>query len=474
MKELPYDKYNPYSIEEYAKKLLNKSLRDLLQNDEALDLVIKGKGTLGQLIEEFYFFYKPNSHAGPDFPDAGLELKTTPLLNDKTKVFKAKERLVFNIINYEEEYKRQFVDSSFWKKNQLILLMFYLHEHESIDIDLIFKLIRLFRFPAVDLKIIKDDWEIIKAKIKSGLAHELSEGDTFYLGACTKGANNIPTRKQPFSSILARQRAYSLKPKYVNIIIQKTLAGDVLVDETEEYRRIFGSTHIADPLAKYSKIGRYGTLSPIIKSIDDYREDETFEQYVIRHFEPYYGLQEDELLTKLDLKDSNAKQKAFNIAKAILKVNGKQIEEFEKAEVELKTIRLESSGGLKESMSFPQIKFKQIVKEEWEESELFERLSRKFFFVIFRKSKSGRPILEKVQFWNMPWNDLEKMHKIWLKTKAKIQAGDFTDFIKISDNLIGHVRPKGTNANDLMETELGTYEKKKAFWLSASYIKSII
>ena len=28
-----------------------------------------------------------------------------------------------------------------------------------------------------------------RAKIAEGKAHELSEGDTFYLGACTKGAN---------------------------------------------------------------------------------------------------------------------------------------------------------------------------------------------------------------------------------------------------------------------------------------------
>jgi DNA mismatch repair protein MutH len=195
---------------------------------------------------------------------------------------------------------------------------------------------------------------------------------------------------------------------------------------------------------------------------------------VLRLFRPYYGHTEQKLFLELDLKGTKAKNRYYNLAKAILKVNGDKIEEFEKADIELKTIRLEYNGNLKESMSFPQIKYKHIIHEDWEDSELFDTLSRKFFFVIFRKNKSGEPILEKVKFWNMPWNDLEGMNNIWYDTKAKIQTGEFDNFVKISDGLVGHVRPKGRDANDLMETELGTFEKKKSFWLNASYIKSII
>jgi DNA mismatch repair protein MutH len=473
MKELLYNKLDPYSIEAYAKKLLNSSLRDVLDDTAALELIVKGKGSLGQLIEEFYFYYKPNSIAGPDFLEAGLELKTTPLLY-KGNTLRAKERLVFNIINYEEEPKKEFLESSFWKKNNLLLLMFYLHEKESLDIDLVFKIIRLFRFPAVDLKIIKDDWEYLKAKIKAGLAHEISEGDTFYLGACTKGANSSSTRTQPFSNIPAKQRAYSLKPKYLNALIEKTLEGDELIDQTEDYQKVLNSFLVADPLAKYSYIDKYGRLSPIIKNVDDFEVGETFEDVVMRLFKPYYGFKEQELFSELGLNETKAKSRYYNLAKAVLKVNGDQIEEFEKADIELKTVQLEYNGNLKESMSFPQIKFRQIVDEEWEESELFETLSRKFFFVVFRRNLKSESILEKVKFWNMPWKDLEIMHNIWYDTKVKIQSGDFENFIKLSDKLVGHVRPKGKNAADLMETSMGTFEKKKAFWLNAEYIKEAI
>jgi len=37
------------------------------------------------------------------------------------------------------------------------------------------------------LNVINRYWEIITNKIKNGKAQELSEGDTFYLVACTKG-----------------------------------------------------------------------------------------------------------------------------------------------------------------------------------------------------------------------------------------------------------------------------------------------
>jgi DNA mismatch repair protein MutH len=62
-----------------------------------------------------------------------VELKTTPI-KETSKGLISKERLVFNIINYDEEHKLTFGTSSFWKKNQLLLLMFYLFENKKLDI----------------------------------------------------------------------------------------------------------------------------------------------------------------------------------------------------------------------------------------------------------------------------------------------------------------------------------------------------
>jgi len=69
---------SPESIIDYAKKLKNQTLR------QACGLEIekhdyKGKGNFGQILEKYYFGYEPNSNAEPDFKEAGLELKSTPL-----------------------------------------------------------------------------------------------------------------------------------------------------------------------------------------------------------------------------------------------------------------------------------------------------------------------------------------------------------------------------------------------------------
>ena len=73
--KLPYNPDDKNSIIAYAKKLKGKALCDVCD----IDLIknnLKGKGHYGQILEEFYFFYKPNSDSEPDFPLAKLELKS--------------------------------------------------------------------------------------------------------------------------------------------------------------------------------------------------------------------------------------------------------------------------------------------------------------------------------------------------------------------------------------------------------------
>ncbi|HJS01314.1 MAG TPA: MutH/Sau3AI family endonuclease, partial [Flavobacterium sp.] len=327
---LPYDDSDINSIIEYASLLINKSLSTALLS-ENLEKVYKGKGGFGQKVEKLYFKYEPNSNPEPDFFKVGIELKTAPLKKIK-KGLTSKERLVFNIIDYEKEHLLTFKTSSFWKKNQLLLLMFYLYEEEKLDIDYIFKIIRLWQFPAKDLKIIKDDWSKIISKIKDGKAHEISEGETLYLGACTKGANNKSLRKQPFSSIMAMQRAFSLKSKYLNFIIEKSIANEEIKIDYDEYDIILNEDNLfSEPKATYKRLN-LKELEPIVKSISEYNEGETFEDLVINRFTPFIGLTETQIIDKLNIKETNAKNRTNLLCKAILGIKNKKIEEFEKAD----------------------------------------------------------------------------------------------------------------------------------------------
>src|SRR5690606_23026335 len=377
-----------------------------------------------------YFNYRPNSIAEPDFLEAELELKTTPL-KKISRGLVSKERLVFNIINFEEEYKLSFVESSFWKKNKLLLLIFYLHEQEKIDIDYVYKIVRLWRYPITDLKIIIDDWKTIVSEIKAGKAHEISEGDTLYLGACTKGSTAEKSkRKQPFSDVLAPQRAFSLKSKYLNFIIERSLKGDFeLPVINDEYIRV-----LRGQKERFKHNGEEGVIpsenhEAVIKDISEYKEGQTFEDVIIEKFEKYYGYSEEEIVKTFNLEvNLRAKNKNYVLARAILGVTKEKIEEFEKAEIELKTIRLEENGVLRESMSFAQIKFLEIVEEEWEESHLFTTLTKRFFFVIFKKDKHKVSRLKSVKFWTMPYRDLLIAEEFWTDTKEKIIDGNYNQF----------------------------------------------
>lgn len=85
----------------------------------------KNKGGIGQIIEEGLFHMAPNSRAEADFANLNLELKVTGIkTNVKQTSFSAKERLVLNIIDYMEEYKRTFEESSLWHKNKKFCLCF--------------------------------------------------------------------------------------------------------------------------------------------------------------------------------------------------------------------------------------------------------------------------------------------------------------------------------------------------------------
>lgn len=471
---MEYDKSDAKSIEAHARRLIGKSLAEAL-GTRLLKYNQASRGKLGNLLEEHYFCYEPNATSGPDFPLAGVELKNTPLKKIKRGLV-SKERLVLNIINYLEEHKYTFATSSFWRKNSLLLLLFYIDDGKSDVVDLKFNLARLWRFPPEDLKIIKDDWTKIVGKILDGKAHEISEGDTLYLGACTKGANSQSLRDQPFNSIRAMQRAFSIKSKYLNYIIEQSQHGESSpVEPYAEYDIILADEIVPSKTKSSTKTVGVADAEPAVKGLDEYQDGETFEDLIERRFKPFYGRTETDLFTSYRL-NTKSKQKYSDLARNILGVKKRNIAEFEKAGIVMKTIRRQFGGSIKESMSFEQIKFNEIVHEEWDTSVWHEILTKRFLFVILRETSKGskKYQLERIMFWTMPVADLEVAKQFWLDTQGKITNGIYDDFIKIKDDRICHVRPKGTDSKDMMKTPQNTLEKKKCYWLNSSYIRKQI
>ena len=95
--QLPYDIASAESIFEYSKGLLGKTLRDFVWEDYVPK---KGKGGLGQMVENIYFLLETNNNPEADFSKAGMELKCTPLKKGDKEELLIKERLVCNMINF--------------------------------------------------------------------------------------------------------------------------------------------------------------------------------------------------------------------------------------------------------------------------------------------------------------------------------------------------------------------------------------
>ena len=176
----------------------------------------------------------------------------------------------------------------------------------------------------------------------------------------------------------------------------------------------------------------------------------------------------------------------------------KSVEEFEKANIQLKTIRLKSDGTPKESMSFPSFKFRELVNESWVDSDFFDLLdSKKFCFAVFQcgnKECSGARVFKGFYLWNMPQSDISKAAKTWRLTKSLVRSGTIvkelketkkgvvrrTHFPAQKGTEVAHVRPHAQNAADVYPLPTAdqltgvTEYTKHCFWLNADYLKMVI
>ena len=449
--------YNRQEIELISKSAIGKSVNDIL-NEEVITIEDKeaNKGGLGQLVEKYLFGMDNNSDSEPDFMPAGIELKVTPYKKIKGGKLSAKERLVLNIIDYMNEYKNEFKSSHFWYKNNKIQLLWYLWETNKDKKDLIITNEELFELEKnEDLKQIEEDWKFITQKIKDGKAHEISEADTMYLGACSKGANASSTRKQPFNDIPAMQRAFCFKNSYMTQLVRKY-------------------------------IGDYSNVEKILKGTTN-----AFNEFVNDIINKYKDKTQQELMNEFSI-ESNAKNINNMLISRMFNVKSKlsETEEFQKAKIIPKTIRIEENGRIKESISFPYFKYTDIINQDWETSDLREELeTTKYMFFIFKKSGNDY-IFKGIKLWNMPEFDIEtSVMEMWKSTYNTIKSGNIiksitngirkTNFVGMSENNVCHVRPHGRDSRDVCKlpvadklTGVNEYTKH-CFWINNTYIKEI-
>lgn len=464
---LPYNNKDITSIFNYSKQLVNRCLRDFVPDADEH----KGKGGLGQLVEELFFKYDINSRQEADFAFVNAELKCTPLKKSaQNEDLLIKERLACSMINYTEDWNKSFEQSHFYRKCLIMLIMFYLHQSNVSKLDLHFLFAVLWKIPEKDLLIIRKDYETIISKIRNGKAETLSEGDTMYLGACRKGQKGDSLMVQHGSDIGAPRRAWSLKTTYMRIVL----------DEVKK-NNVDGA---------YCNYDIKPTELEELISVDELKSH-SVDDVLKGRFAPYVGLGYSEICKKLDINPITAKSKYFVIANAI--ASNKKIgnvnlsEEFVKSGLTMKTIRINKNGKIKESMSFENIDYQEVYDcDEWTDSRLYELFTSRFMFVIFKETDNLLSLpngkteseykLDKVAFWTMPQADLNVAMQYWENIRQCVKDDHISPeyFWGIKDNRDFHVRPKATLAKDMVDTPNGTKAKKYCYWFNAKYVKNII
>lgn len=506
------------SIEEvhlHAKKAVNKKVKEIVNPDTVANYNPKNKGWVGNSIESDWFGIPNNSKKEADFPNLNLELKVTPIRHTKNG-WSAKERLVLNIFDFHDEYKRTFDKASFIEKANLMELMYYEFVKDTNAPEFSIKAATLFNLrdlPEEDKLIIEQDWNLIIDKINEGKAEELSDSLTKYLGATTKGSKtekNMTT--QPFSDAKAHRRSFTLKGSYMTELARKIMSGKY--KEPSEYLIHEDKSIVAEPALDYQ------SPEPIIKDIEQLKF-KTFEEIIIEQFEPFIHMSKKKLGKKFNVKipKKNDKASTPKLAKKMLNLNTdiENSDEFRKAGISVKTITVDSKQSKKPSNKRKTTEpfklqnyfnFQDIVETEWEDSDLCEYLtSAKFLLVIFEETSNDEELFKGVKFWRMPSSDLNGLvYDTWKRTIDTLNQGVTLEYIprnnkkgyivennlpSIKDKTILHVRPdsrvssyidntyslrlpspaKWVNRPSDKEDSLSDYYMtKQAFWLNPSYM----
>ena len=474
----PYDPDDRESVMSHARKLEGRTLREainalvplkelgVVMEEAAKYCTGKAKGKFGNAIEAGHFYYKPNSDKEPDLGWA--ELKCTGLKRVKsgrsTKL-SAKERLVICMINFgggdqEEEksiLKETFDTSHAKKKLNSLVLVFYEYAKGTAVLDLKVLLVDHWMPDATELRMIREDWELIKSYVKAGDAHLISESLTNILGACTKGAKGTDRVKQANNKEKAKPRAFALKQAFVTQIYER------LVNQRSGGKVPEPEIHL-DGMNLYRKAkGR-------------------FEDFVTKRLNKYAGMTTVQICGELGItgkfesKDKHARRMRKFLNKILSGSQDQEsdnLAEFKNTGLQIKTVRLKANGMPAEAVSFPRFIYEELAEEDtWEDSELYGMLTSRFLFIVLREMGKGRdPVFERAVFHSLTEADLEDAEPAWRLAVEKARERVYEEMPGQKTNRVIHVRPHDSKARYGKDPSI---EKHRCFWLNQRYIQSIL
>lgn len=482
------------SIEEVTKLLASVNGKSFREIDKTGRLDKPGnKGSLGSVLEESVLGYRINSDPEPDIVAGGIpwELKVTPLrhyarISSKGGSFdlRAKERLVIDIINYLNLPAERFDDSTFWRKAKNIIIVYYIDDrkdrkHEPREDCRIYRTV-LLSYSSQELATIREDWQSIHDKVASGHADTLSESDTNYLAACTKGSTAATSfRDAPAPQgvgeglIKAKQRAFSYKSSYMSVLAERLLGMDM---------------------------GERLELSA----------DQSLNDFVTERTSRYIGMTCRQIASEIagcNLPKETSNDYRPSLLRMMLGIRGKKIEDVEQFKAagvtQIKAVeRFETDDSVghpmpKQHMSFPFITPEQWLEladpgVQWQDSFMYRLFEENRMLVCsFRNGgtfahphDSMEDVFEGSFLWNMPEADIEQYVKpVWERVhqlmvdREPLHYGERRGSNLLPGpkfNRVCHLRPHGRNGSDRTELPNGERITKQSVWLDREYIGGII
>jgi DNA mismatch repair protein MutH len=401
---------------------------------EALEAV-HGKGEAGGAVEAF-FGIPPNSISDADFPGAGIELKVVPVVAGPSGL-RVKERTVVSMIDYVHLASETW-ETAHVRRKLHILFVFFEHLYGVPKRDFPILHVALWKPTGQVEDQIKQDWERVHAKVLAGSATELSEADGLVLGPCTKGADSRSLRKQPFSDVMAKSRAFALKPSFTMALYRET-----------------ARPHVDD-----QRLAEVASLERLLSNFSRF-EDRTVA----------------DVGAEVGVVASGAKDHAARVVQqAVFAASPIPDEELR----ETLTVRMSPVGPdlmPYEAMSFPAFRHEELIDEDWQDSDLLARIEQMLIVQVARgtrKTPLPEGVIHHPVFWRPSADQLATIERDWTAFRDLIRAGKAGDLPTETQTTAIHVRPHGKDATDRDSTPGGGSQTRKSFWLNKGFVQTIL
>lgn len=297
------------------------------------------KGSVGAAVET-YFGLPSDNVAEPDFRGAEIELKTVPL-RPRENELTIKERVYITMIDYHALAREEWSTAAIRRKLGHVLFVYYQWLPSALLNELVVTDVVDWRPDDRTMRLFEADWRAVQQLVIDGRAEDVSERLGLSLVAATKGSGGPPSRTQPYSGVVASQRAWALKPAFLK---------GVLEQHRDQSRRVFEVTT-------------------------------TLEDRAFRVLAGHAGRRLADVSSGLGIATSTAKNRAARVIERLVAREALASRvDLADAGVDLRVVQVDDSLMPYEALSFPAFRYQELIREDWEESELLSRLDR-FIFV---------------------------------------------------------------------------------------------